>query len=272
MIQTKKLIPAVYSQSYDFSIFTAVLDLVYTARELDILRARNSHLPTKCFEEDISRLSSLFGLGDLATRDLLAEYRLLVKQKGTTDVVSALAQFSTDRIATSNGAKIRIIDDYIFTDGSRGKQIREKGLGESNEENILVTQLIEPASKNARATNELIRELNSAGTTETNDDGSVTMYITSEGIAKAIRATSDGTPIERAETQMQTRTNEEGKIKIEGSKIQFTGRRIAQQQTTIELYIDFSELKSELFELLMRRLAPVNVRAVVKHWNEYEEL
>ena len=44
MIQTKKLIPAVYSQSYDFSIFTAVLDLVYTARELDILRARNSHL------------------------------------------------------------------------------------------------------------------------------------------------------------------------------------------------------------------------------------
>ena len=99
MIQTKKLIPAVYSQSYDFSIFTAVLDLVYTARELDILRARNSHLPTKCFEEDISRLSSLFGLGDLATRDLLAEYRLLVKQKGTTDVVSALAQFSTDRIA-----------------------------------------------------------------------------------------------------------------------------------------------------------------------------
>ena len=135
-----------------------------------------------------------------------------------------------------------------------------------------MTQLIEPASKNARATNELIRELNSAGTTETNDDGSVTMYITSEGIAKAIRATSDGTPIERAETQMQTRTNEEGKIKIEGSKIQFTGRRITQQQTTIELYMDFSELKSELFELLMRRLAPVNVRAVVKHWNEYEEL
>ena len=83
MIDVKKRLPQVYSQSYDMSIFTGLLNLIYNSREVDNLRAKVSHCPLHCFDEDVPRLASLFGLPTSATRDILSTYRRLVKIKGT---------------------------------------------------------------------------------------------------------------------------------------------------------------------------------------------
>ena len=87
MIDVKKRLPQVYSQSYDMSIFTGLLNLIYNSREVDNLRAKVSHCPLHCFDEDVSRLASLFGLPTSATRDILSTYRRLIKIKGTSAAV-----------------------------------------------------------------------------------------------------------------------------------------------------------------------------------------
>ena len=87
MIDVKKRLPQVYSQSYDMSIFTGLLNLIYNSREVDNLRAKVSHCPLHCFDEDVPRLASLFGLPTSATRDILSTYRRLVKIKGTSAAV-----------------------------------------------------------------------------------------------------------------------------------------------------------------------------------------
>ena len=87
MIDVKKRLPQVYSQSYDMSIFTGLLNLIYNSREVDNLRAKVSHCPLHCFDEDVPRLASLFGLPTSATRDILSTYRRLVKIKGTSTAV-----------------------------------------------------------------------------------------------------------------------------------------------------------------------------------------
>lgn len=94
MIQTKKVLPEVYSQSFDMSVFTGLLDLVYTARELPALRAKVLHNPIQCFEEDLPRLASLFNLPATATRQLISNYRLMVKHKGTALAIKALIAFA----------------------------------------------------------------------------------------------------------------------------------------------------------------------------------
>ena len=87
MIDVKKRLPQVYSQSYDMSIFTGLLNLIYNSREVDNLRAKVSHCSLHCFDEDVPRLASLFGLPTSATRDILSTYRRLVKIKGTSAAV-----------------------------------------------------------------------------------------------------------------------------------------------------------------------------------------
>lgn len=87
MIDVKKRLPQVYSQSYDMSIFTGLLNLIYNSRTVDNLRAKVSHCPLHCFDEDVPRLASLFGLPTSATRDIISTYRRLVKMKGTLTAV-----------------------------------------------------------------------------------------------------------------------------------------------------------------------------------------
>ena len=87
MIDVKKRLPQVYSQSYDMSIFIGLLNLIYNSRAVDNLRAKVSHCPLHCFDEDVPRLASLFGLPTSATRDILSVYRKLVKIKGTSTAV-----------------------------------------------------------------------------------------------------------------------------------------------------------------------------------------
>ena len=87
MIDVKKRLPQVYSQSYDMSIFMGLLNLIYNSREVDNLRAKVSHCPLHCFDEDVPRLASLFGLPTSATRDILSTYRRLIKIKGTSTAV-----------------------------------------------------------------------------------------------------------------------------------------------------------------------------------------
>ena len=96
MIKAKKLVPEVYTQSFDMSLFLGLLDLVYGGRELDELRAKNSHLPKHCFKEDLRSLSSL--LSDIRTtnRDLLSLYRSLVQIKGSEDALIAIGQLAAD--------------------------------------------------------------------------------------------------------------------------------------------------------------------------------
>lgn len=115
MIKSKKLIPEVYSQSYDMFIFTALLDLVYTSRELDILRMQGSHLPSKCFEEDLMSLASLFGLGATVNRELIANYRKLVKHKGTSLAVEALVCLAANLPLTKNSVILTMEGSDITT-------------------------------------------------------------------------------------------------------------------------------------------------------------
>lgn len=106
MIQTKKVLPEVYSESFDMSIFTGLLDLIYTARELNASRAKVLHNPIQCFEEDVPRLASLFNLSTTATRQLLSNYRLMVKYKGTPLAIKALASFAAAIDPTEDYVKI----------------------------------------------------------------------------------------------------------------------------------------------------------------------
>lgn len=92
IVQSKKLIPEVYQQSYDMSIFTGLLDIIYTARELYTNRERYCHIPSSAFEEDLPSLASLFCLENTSNRDLIELYRSLQKQKGSrAAVLSATA-------------------------------------------------------------------------------------------------------------------------------------------------------------------------------------
>lgn len=115
IIQSKKLIPEIYSQSYDFSIFTGLLDMLYTARELDVLRAKNAHSPENCFEEDLTHLASLLNLPYGAKRELISDYRSLVKQKGTRDAIVALAEHSMT-LNSKNGYLVVTTNSYDADD------------------------------------------------------------------------------------------------------------------------------------------------------------
>lgn len=127
IVQSKKVIPEVYSQSYDMSIFTGLLDLIYTARQIDLLRIQNAHSPKQCFDEDVPKLASFFNLGLTSNRELIQKYRILIKNKGTPDALLAAAQLSNGLEAIVDKAKytkakstVITTDDYttviIYTD------------------------------------------------------------------------------------------------------------------------------------------------------------
>lgn len=90
MIQTKKLIPKIYSNSYDMSIFTGLLDLLYNSREVNIQLLKGAHSPSYCAEGALLGLSSLFNL-NTDNRELIAKYRELIKVKGTVGAIEATA-------------------------------------------------------------------------------------------------------------------------------------------------------------------------------------
>ena len=105
MVQSKKLIPEIYSQSYDLSIFTGLLDLIYTGREVDVLRLKNAHSPNRVFKEDLRHLGSFFNLST-DNRDLLANYRFIIKEKGTLTAVKAVIEFAINAEMLEDGVGI----------------------------------------------------------------------------------------------------------------------------------------------------------------------
>lgn len=123
MVQSKKLIPQVYSNSYDFSIFTALIDLIYTSREVDILRIKNAHRPQHAFKEDLVHLASLFGLGIVADRDLIQMYRTLVKNKGTKPAVKAAVAYATNVRPTESNVTVYKNRITIYTDGTTSETV-----------------------------------------------------------------------------------------------------------------------------------------------------
>lgn len=90
MIQTKNTIPRVYSDSYDMSVFTGLLDLIYNARDTDIEILKGLHLPNNCSEDNLQGLSSLFNLST-NNRKIIANYRRLIKIKGTQNAIESTA-------------------------------------------------------------------------------------------------------------------------------------------------------------------------------------
>ena len=123
MVQSKKLIPQVYSNSYDFSIFTALIDLIYTSREVDILRIKNAHRPQHVFKEDLVHLASLFGLGVVADRDLIQMYRTLIKNKGTRPAVKAAVAYATNVKPTEENVTIYKNRITLYTDGTTSETV-----------------------------------------------------------------------------------------------------------------------------------------------------
>lgn len=90
MIISKKLIPSIYSNSYDMSIFTGLTDLIYNSRLVDIELLKGLHSPKLCAEESIRSLASLFNL-DTDNRLAIASYRQLIKIKGTERAITSAA-------------------------------------------------------------------------------------------------------------------------------------------------------------------------------------
>ena len=123
MVRSKKLIPEVYSGSYDFSIFTGLIDLIYTSREVDILRIKNAHRPKRAFTEDLVHLASLFGLGTTANRELLQMYRMLVKNKGTKPAVKAAVAYVTNVRPTEENVLIYKNRITLYTDGTTSETV-----------------------------------------------------------------------------------------------------------------------------------------------------
>ena len=100
MFYTKKLIPEIYSNSFDFSIFTGVLDAVYNGREFMIDLVKGLHAPSYVAEENLQHLAMSFNL-PYAPRELLKKYRHLIKVKGTKEAIYAAIELcgATDIVA-----------------------------------------------------------------------------------------------------------------------------------------------------------------------------
>ena len=92
MIRSKDLIPEIYNTSLDFKVFEAVLDILFSDADIKCSKLQGLHSPRQCFDENLGKLSELF---DLLTSDrqLLKNYRLMLKSKGTQPSVEAALQF-----------------------------------------------------------------------------------------------------------------------------------------------------------------------------------
>lgn len=251
IVQTKKLIPEIYSQSYDMSIFTGLLDLVYTARQLDVLRIKNAHSPQSCFEEDVPSLASLFGLGRISNRDLIENYRLLVKQKGTRDVVLALAQFAAGLEAIQDKAKIRIIRQDFYSDEESIETI--KSVSFFTEQRALLEQ--------ASETIDGILDL--ATKEEKSIDNSSSVTIKQETTDKIYRSGTNEWSIKTGYTLS------EGKLSFlteqrTGAAKTFNSNTIARTHISAEVYLPLATMNYELLDLLIHRLVPIDVTVTVR--------
>jgi uncharacterized repeat protein (TIGR02543 family) len=117
IIKTKDSVPQIYSDSYDMLLFFALLDGLQASSFLDISRVRGQHSPINCFEEDLKGLATCFDIPTL-NRELLLNYRLITKYKGTEKAILAAFYFSGARntvIYTLNGA-IYVVADLTSLD------------------------------------------------------------------------------------------------------------------------------------------------------------
>ena len=93
MIKSSELVPRVYSEkSFDFHLFTALLDLIFNSVDSDISAIKGLHSPKDCFNENLGRLSRFINL-DTADRVLLSRYRLMNKSKGTQQTLMSIIEF-----------------------------------------------------------------------------------------------------------------------------------------------------------------------------------
>jgi hypothetical protein len=111
MIRARNLIPEVYSESFDMSIFLGLIDLIYGARESYIERLKNAHSFRGCSEERIRSLAKLVGI-DTSNRDLIANYNCLIKDKGTAETLKSLALLC--------GAAPRAVDNWVEINPTEG--------------------------------------------------------------------------------------------------------------------------------------------------------
>lgn len=118
MIRSKDLIPEVYNTSLDFKVFEAVLDILFSDADIKCSKLQGLHSPRQCFDENLGKLSELF---DLLTSDrqLLKNYRLMLKSKGTQPSIEAALQFCGAKIVknlpnTTQNPTISSLGDKIL--------------------------------------------------------------------------------------------------------------------------------------------------------------
>ena len=88
MIRTSTLVPEIYNTSYDFTIFEAVMDIVFNAADSKIWAVQGLHSPRDCFEENLSGLASLFNL-ESTNRLLLEKFRMMLRGRGSKDAIQS---------------------------------------------------------------------------------------------------------------------------------------------------------------------------------------
>lgn len=88
MIRTKNIIPQIYNTSHDFQLFEAILDALFSEADISCAKLQGLHSPRQCFEENLGKLSRNLGI-ETSDRELLKKYRLMLKNKGTTEAVEA---------------------------------------------------------------------------------------------------------------------------------------------------------------------------------------
>lgn len=131
MIKSSELVPSIYSEkSFDFHLFTALIDLVFNSVDSDISAIKGLHSPKYCFDENLGRLSRFINL-DTADRVLLSRYRLMNKSKGTLQTLMSIIEFcggviavedslpkieinDTSAIITLSNSETKVFNDQLF--------------------------------------------------------------------------------------------------------------------------------------------------------------
>ena len=92
MIESRNLLPKIYSTSHDFLLFEALMDVAFNSIDAKIPALKALHSPESCFQENLSSLAKCFNL-ETTDRQLLKQYRLMVKSKGTRKSIEAAIFF-----------------------------------------------------------------------------------------------------------------------------------------------------------------------------------
>lgn len=147
MIKSEDLIPEIYNTSYDFSIFKAAIDLVFNAAEFRISSLIGLHSPENCFNELLPHLATLVNLKSSTDRQLLKQFMLMKKSKGTEPTFRGIL------IACgANGEKIEINKNFktvkIVCDSFNSKLFKEL-IGKLAPFNFNLSLEITPENKTA---------------------------------------------------------------------------------------------------------------------------